>query len=163
MNAIAIDPGASGGLAWRIGSESGAFPLPKTPGELVSRLKMLRNEISVAFVEDIPKFTGAKLPGSTMAVLFHSFGFIEGVLMAYGFTVVRLKPQAWQKALGLGTRAKGQSKPEWKRKLKAEAERLFPHVEVTLAISDALLILCAGLLNPPSVVSSASSLSDSRK
>lgn len=145
MNAIAIDPGASGGLAWRMGSESGAFPLPKTPKQLVDRLKVLRHECKVAFIEDIPKFTGAKLPGSTIAVLFHSFGFIEGVLMTLGFEVIRLKPQAWQKALSLGTREKTQTKAEWKRKLKSEAERRFPHVDVTLATSDALLILLAGL------------------
>lgn len=163
MNAIAIDPGASGGLAWKLGSESGAFALPKTPGELVNRLKALRHEVQVAFIEDIPKFTGAKLPGSTMAVLFHSFGFIEGVLMAYGYAVVRIKPQAWQKALGLGTREKGQAKAEWKRKLKSEAERRFPHVDVTLATSDALLILLAGLLNPPTVVSTASALTEATK
>lgn len=151
MNAIAIDPGASGGLAWRMGSESGAFALPKTPGEIVTRLKTLRHEINVAFIEDIPKFTGNHLPGSTVAVLFHSFGFLEGALMALGFTVVRLKPQAWQKTLGLGTRDRSMSKADWKRKLKSEAERRFPHVDVTLATSDALLILSAGMMYPPTV------------
>lgn len=146
MNAIAIDPGASGGLAWRMGSESGAFALPKTPGEIVTRLKTLHHEVNVAFIEDVPKFTGANIPGSTVAVLFHNFGFLEGALMALGYTVIRIKPQAWQKALGLGSRAKGQPKAEWKRKLKSEAERRFPHVDVTLSTSDALLILAAGTM-----------------
>jgi len=142
-NFIAIDPGASGGIAWKIGNETGAFPIPKSFDEIIGKLRALRDSCNVAYIEDIPKFTGVKLPGSVMAVLFHSFGFLEGVLMALGFVVIRTRPQAWQKALDLGTRAKGMSKPEWKRKLKEEAQRRFPDAKISLATSDALLILAS--------------------
>lgn len=52
-----------------------------------------------------------------------------------------VRPQVWQKVFNLGTAASCASKSEWKNKLKAEAQRRFPHLPVTLATADALLIL----------------------
>lgn len=69
------------------------------------------------------------------------YGFLLGVFMACGVRVELVTPQTWQKALGLGHRAKTQTKADWKRKLRAEAERLFPGVKVTMASADALLLL----------------------
>jgi hypothetical protein len=55
--------------------------------------------------------------------------------------VEMVRPQKWQKWLGLG-RASGCGSPrEWKNKLKAEAQRRFPYLNVTLKTADALLIL----------------------
>jgi hypothetical protein len=51
-----------------------------------------------------------------------------------------ITPQKWQKKLGLGT-SKGLTPTQWKNKLKAEAQRLFPDIRVTLKTADALLIL----------------------
>jgi hypothetical protein len=42
---------------------------------------------------------------------------------------------------GLGTASRCASKSEWKNKLKAEAQRRFPDLKVTLKTADALLIL----------------------
>lgn len=62
-------------------------------------------------------------------------------LLALQIPTVTITPQSWQKALQLGTRAKDMSKTEWKNKLKAKAQQLFPYIKkITLAISDALLI-----------------------
>jgi hypothetical protein len=56
-------------------------------------------------------------------------------------------PQKWQKFLSLGSRGK-KSKTEWKNKLKARAQQLFPSVgKITLATSDALLITKYGIEN----------------
>jgi len=52
-----------------------------------------------------------------------------------------VRPQKWQKALGLGSASGCASKTEWKNKLKAAAQRLYPHLKPTLATADALLIL----------------------
>ena len=49
-------------------------------------------------------------------------------------------PQKWQKELQLGNRG-NKSTTEWKNKLKAKAEQLFPYMKITLAVSDSLLIL----------------------
>ena len=52
-----------------------------------------------------------------------------------------MRPQDWQKGFGLGTASACASKRIWKNKLKAEAQRRFPHLNVTLKTADALLIL----------------------
>jgi hypothetical protein len=52
-----------------------------------------------------------------------------------------VRPQTWQKNLGIGTSRTCASKTEWKNKLKALAQRKFPDAKVTLATADALLIL----------------------
>ncbi len=93
-----------------------------------------------AYLEDLVKYAGIKMPGSYMAVYAGNWGFIKGILTARNFRIVLVKPQEWQKALGLGTRGKGQSKTQWKNKLKQRAEQLFPTIKVTLANADALLI-----------------------
>lgn len=53
---------------------------------------------------------------------------------------MEVTPQKWQKALQLGTKG-NKSNTEWKNKLKARAQQLFPNVPMTLAVADALLIL----------------------
>ena len=68
-----------------------------------------------------------------------SFGRIEGVLAAFRVPTVTVTPQAWQKAHGLGTRG-DMTTTQWKNKLKARAQSLYPEEHVTLATADALLI-----------------------
>ena len=68
-------------------------------------------------------------------------GFMKGVVQTLGIKLELVRPQVWQKAFGLGTAAGCASKTVWKNKLKAEAQRRFPHLSVTLKTADALLIL----------------------
>jgi hypothetical protein len=58
-----------------------------------------------------------------------------------GMRLELVRPQVWQKAFGLGTASACASKSIWKNKLKAEAQRRFPHLKVTHKTGDALLIL----------------------
>jgi hypothetical protein len=60
--------------------------------------------------------------------------------MALSYRLVFVRPQEWQRELGLGTK-KGRTDRDWKNHLKAEAQRLFPTQDVTLRTADALLIL----------------------
>jgi hypothetical protein len=107
---------------------------------------------------------GAGIPASTMAVYASNWGIILGALMMAKWRVQIVRPQDWQKALGLGitgrqkANVKGllpaaaqaeksrvrllnsQLKRDWKNKLKARAQQLFPSVTVTLGNADALLI-----------------------
>jgi hypothetical protein len=145
---IAIDPGTNGGLAVALPGEGvTAFHMPPTSGELLRKLKQAQaSEANTAYLEDVVKFvprrtkSGQELPSSRMIVYGMSWGRIEGMLMALEFRVILVSPQKWQKALGLGT-SRGMNKTIWKNKLKAEAERLYPSIDVTLATADALLIL----------------------
>jgi hypothetical protein len=70
-----------------------------------------------------------------------NFGFIKGAVQALGIRLVVVRPQVWQKGFGLGKASACASKSEWKNKLKAEAQRRFPQLNVTLKTADALLLL----------------------
>ena len=138
---IGIDPGANGGIAWGSSNQKAcAVKMPATDGDILQLLEEQMDSGSVVFLEDLVKYGGTNMPGSAMSVYARNFGFIEGVVMSLGGKLVRVKPQKWQKDFGFGS-SRGSTKTQWKNKLKAEAQRRFPHLSVTLAIADALLIL----------------------
>lgn len=142
---IGVDPGLSGGVAWMVpGSPATSAPMPPTDGDLRNLLFGILATPECRFtaaLEDIPRFTGAAIPGSRLAPLFHNAGFVKGFLMGRGIQIVMVKPQDWQKTFGVGTARACRSKTEWKNKLKGRAQELFPGIKVTLKTADALLIL----------------------
>lgn len=140
---VAIDPGANGGIAIKNKAVT-AQNLPKSDRELCHLLRDHQGE-RTAYLEDLVRYTGRNMPSSSMSVYASSHGKIHGMLIALEYKIVLVKPQAWQKACGLGT-STGMGRTEWKRKLAQEAERLYPKCKVTLATADALLILRAAEL-----------------
>jgi hypothetical protein len=146
---IGIDPGASGGIAWSSPMGDRSAPLPKTLGDFREQVFEILGQQgffhaisqSVCYLESPPKFVKA-IPGSAVFVMAQSFGRIEGVLAAFKVPTVTVTPQAWQKAHGLGTRGE-MTTTQWKNKLKARAQSLYPEEKVTLATADALLIFNA--------------------
>jgi hypothetical protein len=58
-----------------------------------------------------------------------------------GYALHRVEPKVWQDPLGLGGKRSCANSAEWKRKLKAKAQELYPHLDVTLKNCDALLVL----------------------
>ena len=143
---LAIDPGASGGLAWC--DPQGRFvadSLPDTDGDLLAYLETVVTAADgaanvSAYLEQVGGFIGKPQPGSAMFKFGRGYGFLLGVLMTLRVRVELVTPQRWQKGLCLGT-SNGLPKPDWKRKLKGQAERLYPGQRVTLATADALLLL----------------------
>jgi hypothetical protein len=121
--------------------------MPPTEGDLVSLLRDVVTDPhnTVAFVEEVGGYIGIEQPGSAAFRFGRNFGFLLGSLQTYGIRVELVKPQRWQKALGLGNSRNCRSKTEWKNKLKAAAQRLNPHLRLTLPVADALLILEYGL------------------
>tara|TARA_R100001530_G_C4297223_1_gene149557 strand:- start:309 stop:800 length:492 start_codon:yes stop_codon:yes gene_type:complete len=147
MLIIGIDPGASGGLAWCQDEKVSVARMPQSDSEILDQLNYL-SELSfpatpVCYLEKVSGFIGKPQPGSAMFKFGRNFGFLLGVLMALKFKINLVTPQKWQKSLGVGTKGK-RSSAEWKRYLKDEATRLFPENKITLATSDALLILKFG-------------------
>lgn len=168
---ISIDPGASGGIAAMTsdGTMLFASKMPETPRDVFDLLQSAVAGTPPALVkcymEQVSGFAGEGQPGSAMFNFGRGVGQIEGMLIGMKVPHDFVTPQRWQKALALGTsgRVKGnyagmapdQAKAEkkrigninagikrdWKNKLKATAQRLYPHVKVTLSICDALLIL----------------------
>jgi len=146
---LAIDPGASGGIAWQFDYTVGCEPMPKTEGDIAGLLtSKIAEGFDVAYFEEVGGYCGAAMPGSAMFNFGRNFGFILGVLAARGTRVELVKPQKWQKHFGLGTVKESGGKTPWKNKLKAKAQQLFPHLDITLKTADALLILEYGGKQP---------------
>lgn len=148
---IAIDPGASGGFAWRTDGVPYCAAMPETEGDVLGLIRGLASERKdpIAYVEEVGGYVGGGgQPGSAMFTFGRGFGFILGCLMSAGFRIELVRPQKWQKSLGIGTSKDCANKAEWKRKLKAKAQQLFPTCNVTLKTCDALLILNYGNQQP---------------
>lgn len=142
---LAVDPGANGGLAWSVnGGPAATANMPDTVMDLVELLENIGEGSSVrAWLEEVGGYAGGEgAPGSAMFNFGRGYGNLEGALAALRVPVHLVRPQKWQKALGLGTKA-GLTKTQWKNKLKAKAQQLHPHLKVTLSTADALLILHA--------------------
>lgn len=143
MTIIAIDPGQSGGVAVFENNSTVVWPMPETVGDLIAELRVLkeRNGSAMVFLEELVKHTGKKLPASTMAVYARNYGNIEGACQALGLRLELVTSGKWQKHFALGTARSCENKRVWKNKLKAEAQRRYPDIKITLATSDALLML----------------------
>jgi hypothetical protein len=121
--------------------------MPETQGDLLAIVREIERSTKIegqellCVLEEVSGFAGKAQPGSAMFRFGEHFGFIKGVIQALEIRLVLVRPQAWQKGFGLGTASACSSKTEWKNKLKAEAQRRFPHLGVTLKTADALLIL----------------------
>lgn len=145
---IAIDPGASGGIAvHRSGQPVSAIAMPPTEADVLHCLRELTPEParSIAFVELVGGFAGKAQPGSRAFTFGRGFGFLLGVLQERGVRVELVLPRKWQKRFNLGTASACASPADWKRKLRTEAQRRYPAIKVTLSTADALLLLDFGL------------------
>lgn len=136
---IAIDPGMSGGVAWITGGIVGAVRMPE-PEDLDTLLFTL-SPIRAVYTELVPWVLGRRISPAAVGKLHYQRGVCEGLVMGRGIRLVRVEPKIWQQEFRLGTRNAAGSYGAWKRKLKTEATRRFPHLKVTLDTADALLIL----------------------
>jgi hypothetical protein len=144
---IAIDPGVSGGVAVSMFGKTVCHAMPATQGDVMElirdiyRTAEVEDVETICVLEEVSGFAGKAQPGSAMFKFGEGYGFIKGVVQTLGIKLVLVRPQVWQKAFGLGTASNCATAREWKNKLKAEAQRRFPDLNVTLKTADALLIL----------------------
>jgi hypothetical protein len=143
---LAIDPGKHGGLAiGNPGQTPKLIPMPETPHDIVEAFESHRP--TKLILEEVGGYVGGMgQPGSAMFTFGRNFGVLLGIAAALKVPTVLVRPQKWQKVLGLGT-SNGMSKTEWKNKLKAKAQQLYPTTKITLDTSDACLIWHAASLN----------------
>ena len=142
---IGIDPGNNGGIAVYSPVYERVVDLikmPPTPQELFNTLSEYTTDQYdgdiVCYLEKVGGMPGQG--GSAMFNFGKGFGYLEMALIALKIPTVTITPAVWQKPLQLGT-SKGMTKTQWKNKLKAKAEQLFPYIsKVTLWSADALLI-----------------------
>lgn len=137
---IAIDPGNNGGITIYSAEDKRvieSIKMPATPQELLNILKIYSFN-SVCYLEKVQGLPG--MSGGGMFTFGRGYGHLEMALLCCKIPTVSVTPQKWQKELQLGNRG-NKSTTEWKNKLKAKAEQLFPYLKITLAVSDSLLIL----------------------
>lgn len=136
---VAIDPGASGGLAWR--DDDGVVncaDMPDTPGDILDQLRTLKvmgREI-VAYMEK----TGTYIPGNSAPAackFARGCGLLEGAIMALSIPLIEIAPGVWMKILG----ALPKEKRDRKNAIKALMQARYPRLHVTLSTSDALGLL----------------------
>ena len=132
---IAIDPGANGAMAWSRGPETACYPYYSV--EQLIEFKSHGDDL-VAYVEQVGGYIGKPQPGSAMFKFGTSYGRVLGALEALRIRTVLVRPQIWQKTIGLGSTLKG---PDRKRALRDVAKRLYPYHRITLVNCDAALIL----------------------
>jgi hypothetical protein len=144
---LAIDPGKTGGLALLLRGRVTAVAMPRSEvgvvQELAGACSAARRASGgfEAWIEHVAGFAGAAHPGARMFNFGRGYGFICGVLRGLGCVPITVAPQRWQRPLGLGQAKDFLNDRAWKNALKAEAQRRFPHLRVTLKTADALLIL----------------------
>jgi len=138
---IACDPGVNGGFAINTNDGIILLSMPESLPDMAQLLTGFKLADSHLWIEKVPKFVSRATPATAMATLHENYGIIQGLAYAAGYALHRVEPRIWQEPLGLGGRKACASAPEWKRKLKAKAQELYPHLDVTLKNADALLIL----------------------
>jgi hypothetical protein len=148
---IAIDPGVNGGIAWDTAKLASCMGMPASDTEIAEEIATLAETHHCILgcprpgvkcvIEDVPKFVGKALPGSTIFPLAFNCGLVRGIAVSLRMPVILVRPQDWQKHFRLGTKGDTSGTTEWKNKLKAEAQRRYPHLKVTLKTADALLLL----------------------
>jgi hypothetical protein len=137
---LAIDPGLSGGLAYRGPAGIILDSMPGTDQD-VCILVMNRLHISdVVYIEKVGGYIGGKgAPGSAMFNFGRNVGFLHGLIASTKTRVIEVPPQRWQKTIGAGT-SKTHGKG-WKGHLKGLAQQRQPNLHITLKTADAVLIL----------------------
>jgi hypothetical protein len=139
---MGIDPGASGAIVVLGQDNPFIFRLNKaTEQDTWNFIGQFIDAPIFAIQEQVGGHIGGQgQPGSAMFNFGETVGQLWMALVAAGIQRERATPQKWQKALGITSRAKTESKTDFKRRLRAKAESLFPSVPMTNDVADALLI-----------------------
>ena len=136
---IAVDPGKTGGLAYR--DSYGEIILLKwtTESDFLDFINS-KECPEHAVVEDVPVFVSGATSNASSFKLGYTCGFICGAIRACDIPLELAKPRAWQKGLhGVKPRI---GYTDRKRILKNNANSLYPkQAGLTNATADALLIL----------------------
>jgi hypothetical protein len=147
---VGIDPGQSGGIAWLSSTGAQVAKMPETGGDLLMLLERVvrlpanaytpANEVgrdvvvAIERAQAMPPSVQGRIQGVASTFKFgQHYGTLCGLLLALRVPFVAVSSVVWQKALGCLTHGD-------KTISKARAQQLYPHLKVTHATADALLI-----------------------
>ena len=133
---LGIDPGGSGGISIHNGDKVEAFAFTKkTNADIYHTIRdctmVGQYDHSVALIEKVHSMPKQGVKSSFTFGM--NYGFLLGCLTALRIPFEYVTPQVWQGYLKC--RTKGD-----KNITKQKAQELFPHLKITHAIADALLI-----------------------
>lgn len=148
MSYLGIDPGKNGGIAliWHDG-EIELWPMPSTELDTWYVFNVLPcTSQTIAVIEWIhPAIQG--IGKSQMSKLYGNYTSLRMALIAVRVPFEDVKPLEWQRGLGISSRKKTESTIQWKDRLRAKAQQLFPKLEIwkqtkteQRQVCDALLI-----------------------
>jgi Holliday junction resolvasome RuvABC endonuclease subunit len=143
---IGIDPGVTGGIAWIADGKPCVEKMPDTLQDLWELIEDIRNcEMSTprfpnehgvkAYIEQV--HSSPQMGVKSAFTFGQGYGRLEMALTAASIPFERVRPQAWQKALGCLTKGD-------KNVSKRRAQELYPQLKITHATADALLIATYG-------------------
>lgn len=136
---IGIDPGKAGGIGYMfcqggLPITRGAKKMPETEADVVELLVKLVGSPHRSAMCYLEKVASSPQMGVVSAFTFgRGYGTLIGALAALKVPRTYIVPAKWQKALGC--LSKGD-----KNVTKRRAQELFPHMNITHATADALLI-----------------------
>lgn len=139
MPILTIDPGVSGGIAWRDNEyELHSCQMPEGMSAIADELKSIvaANSGIIAVMER----TGTYMPGQSgpgSVTFARHCGNLEAILYTLGVPTEQVAPQKWQKCLG----ALPKDKKLRKAAIKEWVARRYPDISVTLKTADALAML----------------------
>lgn len=148
---LGIDPGQNGGIALvdANGKVIDAWPMPETDMAkwiLISAIADWKKVSIHAVIEKVHS-----MPKQGVASVFTFGKGYGGLLMALTAAKIpfeEVTPQKWQKCLGIVSRSKEESKPDFKKRLWSMSQKLHPKCHIwdskfkgkQLAVADALLL-----------------------
>lgn len=136
---VGIDPGESGGMTAMFADSSILFARPwKGEVEAIESIQFAAEHGGVeAAIERVGGFIqGNPMPGSKMFRFGESYGWLRGLMSGLRIPYCTVRPQDWQKGLGIKKCERG----ERKRALRDLAAQRFPDVKATLKTADSILI-----------------------
>lgn len=138
---VGIDPGLGGGIAIIQCGDAMLKKMPSTTGILLGYLRVLGcRKPKHCYIEKQQGFIGKKNTAPSMFKLANNYGQLLMALTAIEIPFTIVTPQHWMKHMKM-RRGKGETKPQWKKRLKELGEELYPKTTgITLKTADALLI-----------------------
>ncbi len=138
-NLIAIDPGASGGIAWA--NRDGIIDAAKMPEGMTAQADFIRRlwsmeYIRTAILEKVGTYRKGN-SGPAAATFARHCGHLDAILYMLSISVMPVAPNVWMKSLGNFPK----EKKDRKNAIKELMARTYPHLNVTLATADALGLL----------------------
>lgn len=128
---LGVDPGLAGGIAIMSPNGIAAHKMPETERDIWEFFHGIPILRSFALIERVHSMPGQGVSSSFKFGM--GYGALRMALVASGIPFEDVTPQKWQKALGCLSGGD-------KNVTKQRAQSLFPHIKVTHAIADSLLI-----------------------